>query len=146
MTFGVGLCCQHKRLEGVVGVFSRWVQVHVCEFCGKRMGSVGGMGRHEADCTLNPGRVCEWGGLGVHSVPGGLAGWVVAEAPLDEEKVGVLREKASGCPFCMLSAVRQSGLRLAELYVDGWAWDYYSEIGARSGKEAKVRKRLASVL
>ncbi len=97
---------------------------YYCDFC-KKVGSQGPpMERHEKNCTMNPDRGCGMCDRLDNSFPEPIE---VLMAPLkelevlraelprfselrEETKVAIekLREKAGGCPACMLAAIRQS--------------------------------------
>lgn len=84
---------------------------YYCDFCKKSGASAGHMKKHEKSCTANPNRICGFCGF-----PTDVKSLVSALGDGDNEGVKRLREEAEGCPACMLSAIRQSGLQRA--YVD----------------------------
>lgn len=102
------------------------VNRYYCEHCNKGGCSAGHMRRHEERCTLNPERVC-----GMHQFVSGKSPPSIAELKLIAERIDFpalggdpntspwseasdaalseLREAASGCPVCVLAALRQVG-------------------------------------
>ena len=70
-----------------------------------------------------------------HAMPRGLARWVrmfgprhTADWSRDDTFIRQLREHALGCPACMLSAIRQSGVDRTCLYDGDHIWDYDLEV------------------
>lgn len=109
-------------------------KVYYCDFCGKRRLQRKAMEKHEMHCTLNPDRICRWflpeyPDVKQHTTRRGLARWLRLRAPLTKEIIEKLREEACGCPACMLSALRQSGLKDIHYGVGyGRVFDYEEEV------------------
>lgn len=88
-----------------------------CDHCGKGSGSASYMKRHEAGCTANPNRAC---GLCREAdlLQQPTADLIVALGPGDKAGLDALRDLAEGCPACILTAIRQSGLQCPAVYDD----------------------------
>lgn len=87
---------------------------YYCEYCHRGLCQKAGMVRHEANCYLNPKRVCrECAADGRRQAdPYDLADALppvedltAADAPID---LSELRKVSGDCPSCMLSALRIS--------------------------------------
>lgn len=125
--------------------------VHYCEFCRKHGLSRHAMEAHERRCTLNPVRVCRWaidghsnGAAVIDIAP--LAEWLRARATphplsadpesdehtyLTQEDIDLLHDEVSGCPACMLAALRQSGVdEWHHAYQGGSIFDYAAQVEA----------------
>lgn len=102
-------------------------KVFYCSHCKKYRLSRPAMEKHERHCTMNPERVCRWRGVDEH-VQVDLR-FIVArlrnhhDSELGEAVVW-LRKTVDGCPACMLSALRQSGLD----YHRWTEWHYEDEV------------------
>jgi len=86
---------------------------YYCEFCKKSGCSGGHLSSHEKSCTNNPDRVCKMcnaAGLNQKSI----AELIKTLGLGDKAGVDALREATDGCPACMLSAIRQSGLQIPD--------------------------------
>jgi len=121
---------------------------YYCEYCGKSKGSLKSMELHESGCTKNPQRVCR---LCEDSSPASLD-WAVSylkRACTDAEYdlyTGELHnadtvrrelsEALSGCPVCMLAAIRQ-----ADTYSNRLGFDYMSECRSYYGDKADARRQ-----
>jgi hypothetical protein len=102
-----------------------------CDYCNKAGLSKSAMERHEKHCTLNPERSCRVCNL----VQGGSHGLPMSElvallpdskpyhtaAPFDDKEhqelhaalevaLPALREAVSGCPACIMAALRQANI------------------------------------
>ncbi len=88
-----------------------------CEFCGRGGCSGGHVAKHERGCTANPNREC-----GMHPMIGDpqppmndLLKPLMSEKESGdwdwERAMDGLRYVASGCPACILAAIRQSGIQ-----------------------------------
>lgn len=92
---------RHKKV-------SRWY----CDFCNRGMFYEKRMKAHESGCTANVNRVCGMCRVsGMEQVPlselkKALNGITKDNA---EQKLAALRLAASGCPACMLTALRHHG-------------------------------------
>lgn len=107
------------------------VNRYYCDFCKKSGGSAGHIVKHEKACTNNPNRVCgicAIAGYPLDMVQQPLADLMALLPDQDSREVDSmgeyfewllqatndalpkLREATSGCPACMLAALRQSGL------------------------------------
>lgn len=82
---------------------------YYCDFCRKGSCAGGHMKRHEESCTLNPERKCRLCVDRFTQQP--MKDLIAALGSGDEAGVKALREKAEGCPICMLAAIRQSGVQ-----------------------------------
>ena len=111
----------------------RQVWRYKCDFCGKQNLSSVHMARHERHCTANPNRICR---MCAHAEN--------EQRPLPEliraldttipgYGINELRELASGCPMCMLAAVRQSGIGVwdGESHPPDLNWDFRAELKKR---------------
>jgi hypothetical protein len=83
------------------------------------------MRNHEGSCTANPSRICrmhkhcEEPQKPIKELVSLLAAHATDKSwPAATEE---LREATDGCPACMLSAIRQSGLQKAEQDAEGFA-------------------------
>jgi hypothetical protein len=112
-------------------------KVFYCEFCKRHGLSRPAMEKHERHCTLNPERTCRWSLLEyatlrqpatLHRMRRGLPRWVRMFAPLEERHIEKLREHALGCPACMLSAIRLSGIDRMTDFHFSTRWDYEEEV------------------
>ena len=127
---------------------SKWVQQWSCGFCKKRGLSASSMSKHEKHCSNNPNRECRMcGHLGLNQQPmdklKAVLKRIANRHPDDyaanfdncdrfiEPCLQALRELTGGCPICMISALRQSG-------VPGWmsGLDFDEEV-RRAWAEAK---------
>lgn len=118
--------------------------VYYCEHCRKHGLSRVSMERHERHCTLNPQRACRWviDGAVHQSIPLKLlVDDLQQRAPLDAGDIRWLRLMVYGCPACMLSALRQSGL---EYHYDVNAhtrlFDYAEEVERFRTEEREGRR------
>jgi len=92
----------------------RKVWKYFCEYCGKGNCNPSYLSRHERHCTLNPNRECRMCAL-VGNTPlpiEALQVGIVATEGNEEGTAGSaiitgLRTLASGCPACILAALRQ---------------------------------------
>ena len=88
---------------------------HYCDHCSKSMGTKPAMVKHEARCTMNPGRVCSMCDL---------SGEV--QAPISElmtaygKGFNALREACNNCPACTLATIRQFDAARDPDDFDGW--------------------------
>ena len=124
-----------------------------CDHCGKRGYSVPHMKRHEKHCTMNPNRTCRVCVLlEEHQGPVGLLEAMLPDSGeyLMTDESGVLsfqsaltdaanaalpalREAANNCPACILAAIRQRGIPVAEVSDFDWSkemeavWDDMNE-------------------
>lgn len=106
---------------------------YICDFCGKSNHSGGHMARHERSCTANPNRVCR---LHEHCEDTQLPTAELANILLKHRADGLwdqaiqeLRLAASGCPACMLSAIRHSKMQTPTEYdgegiVEGFSFPF----------------------
>lgn len=79
---------------------------YYCDFCKKSLGHAFYMKRHEKNCTNNPDRscrMCQFAGLA--TVP--VKDLIDSLGNGGAEGLKNLKEKADGCPACMLAAIRQ---------------------------------------
>jgi hypothetical protein len=92
-----------------------------CDYCKKSTGQRAAMTKHEAGCTLNPGRFCQMCKFadGKHAKTIDLI--AAARTGLD-----ALKELAGECPACILAGIRQ--LRKAE--PSGWDDEGWVQGGA----------------
>lgn len=85
---------------------------HYCDHCRRGSFTRPSMAKHEAGCTLNPGRVC-----GICAKVGGtqLPTPKLITA-LTMRGLDALRHETGGCPACILAAIRQAtiGIDLSE--------------------------------
>lgn len=90
-----------------------------CEYCHKRNCSGGAMSLHEKHCTMNPNRECRMCAAAEREYGEGsqqpISDLIAALGDGQQDGMKALRELACDCPACILSAIRQSGLRGAEL-------------------------------
>lgn len=90
--------------------------VFYCDHCRKHGLSRAAMEKHERHCTLNPGRTCRWVIDGeYHSFEDAfdlarIVNAIREAVPLNETTIDWLRIVTTGCPACMLAALRQSGV------------------------------------
>ena len=98
-----------------------------CDFCGKTGSAGGHMALHEKTCTMNPERICR-----MHKncpdqqrpIAELIAVLMKRETEYRTSGDGKaaledLREAASGCPMCMLAALRQSQADAVDVSEDG---------------------------
>jgi hypothetical protein len=116
-------------------VKTRKVNRYWCDFCNKGGLSAGHMRRHEASCTLNPLRVCRMCILMgnqqqsmdflIGDLPRGFLSYQDEGGAWVEMRVDThgLRERAQGCPACMMAALRQQKIPVP--LADGF--DYKTE-------------------
>lgn len=100
------------------------VNRYYCDYCKKAGCAAGHMKAHESSCTMNPNRVCKMCKLmGSTQEPmDKLKSVLVAETPVQwnevnsatSASVAELRKLSSGCPACMLAALRQSNMWASE--------------------------------
>ena len=96
---------------------------YYCDFCDKANCCASAMHKHEKHCTANPNRECgmckcaDFETKPIKALIGALGNG-------DKQGVNALREKAEGCPACMLAAIRQSGLQDSPLGMDGTSIDF----------------------
>lgn len=126
---------------------SKQVTRYQCDFCRKKGYSAGHMAKHERHCTMNPGRdcrVCKMVGavkrpigdlvavLPVHSREY-YEGLVEEDGVISKGRAEVLlalpalREACSGCPACMLAALRQAHI---PLWLVKPEFDFTAEMGS----------------
>lgn len=76
---------------------------HYCDFCKKSGATRPSMAKHEAGCTLNPGRKCRFCELS------GNVQLPMAEILeiLYTKRYKAMREAVGNCPACILAALRQ---------------------------------------
>jgi len=112
---------------------SRQVWRHTCDFCKKSLLKRPAMEKHERYCTANPNRECRMCALigEEPAAPAGELAKMIAPPPMFTDEAlqewrasalpqfAALRERTSGCPACMLAALRQAGVH--SLDVD---WDF----------------------
>lgn len=108
-------------------------KVHYCDFCRKHGMSMPAMAKHEAHCTMNPNRSCRWKFYGREHKPLPtrlLVADLHTRSPLSEDDIEWLRGMVSGCPACMLAALRQSGLQyhFTPNHHHAVLWDYGKEV------------------
>jgi len=102
--------------------------VYYCEYCGKHGLSAGAMAKHEKHCTANPDRECRLCGNTegykdkikeitsryklIEEETDLIPGFISIKVEWIGEKVtlGEINDIANGCPNCMLSIIRLSGL------------------------------------
>ena len=101
------------------------VNRYYCDYCKKSGCSSYHMKRHEETCTNNPGRKCRMHVLYLEHEPETSAA-ALAQMLRDGVAMGRIRELSNGCPMCILSAIRQSGLLRSEEPVD-FGFDYKKE-------------------
>lgn len=107
---------------------------YYCEFCKKSGCSAGHMKRHEIHCTNNPNRKCGMcSEAGLYQQP--IEDLIKALGKGDKEGVDNLREKADGCPACMLAAIRQSKLQFYDVDEDGYHGFYVDSFDYKKEKE-----------
>jgi hypothetical protein len=119
-------------------VKSKTKAVYYCDFCKKHGLSRYAMEKHERHCTLNPQRLCRWVILDYfsprepthqpHQMRKGLPRWLRMRRPITKDVIDKLREYASGCPACMLAAVRQAKLDHFHDYDHTFNWIYEDEV------------------
>jgi len=113
----------------------KWV--YYCEYCSKSGRSASHMAKHEIHCTANPDRVCglcKMGGL--RQKP--MDKLIKAVGACDAKGIKSLRKAASGCPACILSALRQSEANNYD--TESFSFDYQSERKAFYEKHRKVEE------
>lgn len=115
--------------------------VYYCEWCRRHGLQRAAMEKHERHCTLNPERVCRWridghsdGTRVIDIAP--LAAELRSRAEpyplsadpntefrtaLTQADIDWLHDEVSGCPACMLAALRQSG-------IDGYHFDGHGNV------------------
>ena len=124
---------------------------YYCEFCKKSGASGYHIQRHENACTMNPNRhckMCEIAGLDQKPIEvlvdaiedlkisqeADSFGMTISLTGDEKETIEQLRDIASGCPACMLAALRQSGIaefvnwRFEDEKKDFWEWGENHEI------------------
>lgn len=103
---------------------TKLVNRYYCDFCPKSGCSSGAMKRHEKHCTMNPERACRMCQRGeVEQQPMADllaclrtvcddANWYTDDCwqRNAQECLERLKEVASGCPACILAAIRQHGM------------------------------------
>jgi len=82
---------------------TKTVKRYYCDFCKKSGGSSYHMKKHESSCTKNPNRVC-----GMCAIVGKSQKTIRELTEAAKFGLESLRNVASGCPACMLSAIRQA--------------------------------------
>lgn len=82
---------------------TKTVKRYYCDFCKKSGGSSYHMKKHESSCTKNPNRVC-----GMCAIVGGSQKTIRELTEAAKFGLESLRNVASGCPACMLAAIRQT--------------------------------------
>lgn len=91
---------------------------YYCEFCDKSGCHAGYLKKHERHCTNNPDRECGKCKIaGLNTKP--VEELVEILGNGDTKNVEKLRDATSGCPACMLAAIRQSGLQRGFEHPDG---------------------------
>jgi hypothetical protein len=121
---------------------------YYCDFCRKAGGSAYYMKKHEAGCTLNPGRQCGMCSLhgDVNAKP--LAELITIFAPANDyealipERLAQLRKDADGCPACIFAALRQSN---AIEYVTVDQFDLRKERAAFMDRVNEIRREYDAV-
>ena len=105
--------------------------VYYCEYCGRHRLAAGAIKGHESGCTLNPRRVCKWHEKVWKHSARVLARWVRLSAVdryATKEIIDAIHDEVEGCPACMLSALRQSGVEY-HCNPDGTElWAYEEEV------------------
>ena len=104
----------------------RRVWRYSCDYCKKSNCSASAMSLHEKHCTMNPGRDCRMCNHGDCYQEDMITLIFAVREGLD-----ILREVASGCPACMLAAIRQARkyFEVEKNDFDGFSYinDYMSE-------------------
>ena len=98
-----------------------------CDYCGKTGSSGGHMIGHETTCTMNPNRICRMHNHcedGQRPIAELIAALTKRETEYRKSGNGKaaledLRDAASGCPMCMLAALRQSRADAVEVDEEG---------------------------
>ena len=104
---------------------SKTVTMYYCDFCKKRGQSRYHIIEHEKHCTGNPERTCQMcGDTGVREITeivpylipadGALRSKYMAMDSCTDRIVGILRDRLSGCPACMLATIRRMRVCLPE--------------------------------
>lgn len=106
---------------------TKTVKRHYCDHCGKGGQSAHCIRRHESTCVYNPDRVCPL--CSEEHASGALLSTKETVATLIAEfrsgGVPALRQKADGCPACMLAAIVQArGKQKAseENWIEGFSY------------------------
>lgn len=103
---------------------TKQVQMHYCEYCGKRGMRAYYIREHEKHCTLNPNRECRVCGLIEEQQPrmadllallprfphGDNEIYTDQAAAAVEALMPALRNAANNCPACIMAALRQAGI------------------------------------
>lgn len=83
---------------------------YYCEFCKKFGRSKHAMKKHELHCTMNQNRVCRICQLKDQGPQASIRDLLRALNIQGGVDIDALHDRANGCPVCMLSAIRQSGV------------------------------------
>lgn len=83
---------------------------YYCEFCKKFGRSKHAMKKHELHCTMNQNRVCRICQLSGQGPQKSMRELQTALGVPGAADIDALRNCANGCPICMFSAIRQSGI------------------------------------
>lgn len=99
-------------------------QVYYCEFCHRHRLVKSAIEKHEPVCTLNPNRICSWD-IADHlrQNPLALLARVIkTDNEITNDHIESLRTFLEGCPACMLTVLRLTGLN--------WygVWDFTEEV------------------
>lgn len=99
---------------------------YYCDFCKKSGCSAYHIRMHGQGCTANPKRVCSFCkliGNPQHPIAELIA--ILIGKPENNYKLGLeaLTEFVEGCPACILSTIRQSGVQRAEKYSFDMNWE-----------------------
>lgn len=127
---------------------TRTVKRHYCDYCKKAMSQRPAMERHERVCTMNPNRHCDI--CETSCLDGTELAELIAVLPQEPDiksqtwndeidaaitaAIPTLRNKADGCPACMLAALRQSGMIKFAV-----TWSYGDEHSKFWKKENRLR-------
>jgi len=101
---------------------------YYCDFCGKSGCNKASIKKHEMHCTMNPNRICrmcelmEWEQQPIEKLKKSIVkikdekqvddGFITGIIPA-EYNIEKLKDISNGCPACIMSALRQSGINLA---------------------------------
>ena len=123
--------------------------VYYCDHCRKHGLSRHSMERHEQGCTMNPARACGWQTGGCTSDIGSLAVQMKERAisrdggspTFVKDDIDWLHDEVEGCPACMLSALRQSGIEIHYDHAAVRIFDYDDQVLAFRKKEGEEGDR-----
>jgi len=86
---------------------------YYCSYCRKFGRSKHAMKKHELHCTMNPQRVCRICALPDQEPQAPTRKLLKSLDIQGGVDIDTLRATANGCPICMFSAIRQSGIMKA---------------------------------